>query len=203
MTATSSPTVTLTWSVPRDLAARIAPAVANSAVTKKRWLADAVEMWCADVEDLEVASREQAQPLGDALLPREVTTAVAMQRAAQNRSVVATWTAFMVIARWPVDVLATNLGVSAEQVRLDESAGRFMLTSGGDMREVSRFLPPVMDPPEGIALPPSPERDQESTPVKAWVSGPVKARYQRKRALLGWTTTQTGCVVLMEALQRP
>lgn len=202
--AAGSRTVTLTWTVPRDLATRIAPAVSAAGVTRRQWLAAAVEAWSRDVDDLEEAARERAGPGAGVALPRDVVQAITMNRAAGNRAVVQAWTAFMVLARWPVEVLAASLDVNVEQVRADDAAGRSMLTKGGDMREVSRLLPPVFDPPDDVAAPPSPGADSEdTTQVKAWISVPVKERYQRKRALLGWGSTQAGCVLLMEALHLP
>lgn len=197
-------TVTLTWNVPLDLAARIGPAVEAAGVTRRQWLADAVAAWGRDVVELEEAARERPVLDSGAPLPREVVQAISMNRAAGNRAVVTTWTAFMVLARWPLDVLAASLGVDVEHVRADDAAGRTLLTKGGDMREVSRLLPPVFDPPDDVATPPSPGTDSdETTQVKAWITEPVKDQYQRKRTLLGWGSTQAGCVLLMEALHLP
>lgn len=197
-------TVTLTWTVPVDLAARIGPAVEAAGLTRRQWLAEAVEAWGDGVTDLEESTRVSPESGPRASLPRDVVQALSMNRAAGNRAVVTTWTAFMVLARWPLDALAAGLGVDVEQVRADDAAGRALLTKGGDMREVSRLLPPVFEPPEDVASPPSPGPDSEgTTQVKAWITEPVKERYQRKRALLGWGSTQAGCVLLAEALNLP
>lgn len=188
--------VTVTWSVPIDIAARIAPAAASTGITQREWVRRAVESWVSDVDT--VAAAAVGETVG-AVLPREIAQAVTLNRAAGNRDVVSTWTAFMVMARWPADVLATSLGVDPAQVRSDAAAGRALLSSHCDMKDVSRRLPAVLDPPDEVAAPPEPA-GVETKAVKAWVSEHVKAQYQRKRALLGWSTPQTGCVLLLEAL---
>lgn len=196
--------VTLTWQVPRVLADRITPAARDAGLSRREWLADAVAAWGADQSDVQSMLTALPGHEHEVTLPREVVNAVAMNRAARNRSVVGAWTAFMTMARWRTDVLAAALGVTESQVLADAAAGRALLSKGEDMREVSRLLPPVLDPPDAVAVPPVPDADRDETvPVRAWIDPAVKQAYQHKRGLLGWGSTQAGCVLLLTALSSP
>lgn len=200
----SSETTTLTWRLPPHVAALVDVAAAARTMTRGAWLAEAVQEWVSDLPDVTEEVQHLPEFTRAADLPDEVVAQARLRRASGDRDAVQAWVAFMLLARWPVDVLADLLGVSAEQVKEDGGAGRALLDAGGDVREATSRMPPVVEPPDWVAA--APEQvvpaGQDSVQVRASVTREAKALYRAKRALLGLGQSQAGTVLIVEAARR-
>lgn len=202
MPASPSPeVVTLGWRLPVHVSALVDQAAAARAMTRRAFLTDAVQEWVSDLPQVEAEVQAMAEFHRPAKVPDEVLEAVRLHEAAGNAEVLGVWAAFMLMARWPVDVLAETLGVPETWIVERGAAGRATMSAGRDLRAVTALVPAVVDPPDWLAVPAKQmvSSGEDSVRVRAQVDPQVKGLYERKRALLGLGSSQAGYVLLVDA----